>query len=316
MAAIALLGTTSRCREPEPRVPEAVLQMPMELQVDRFELAFDRMLPAELPQLREQYPYLFPQQYPDSVWIAKAADSLQREIRREVREHFRDFGPYRTELELFFKHAKYYFPQVREPHVITLTTDVDYQNRVVLADTLLLIGLDNYLGPDHPFYASLPRYVAAELDPDLLVSDVASAFGQQVIPPPRDRSFIARMVHYGKGLYLKDRLMPLAPDSVKIGYSASQWDWARANEGQIWRYFVERELLYSTDNKLDPRFLEPAPFSKFRLMLDNESPGRIGRYMGWQIVRSYMAGNDASLSELMALPEEELFRRSNYKPPK
>ena len=110
--------------------------------------------------------------------------------------------------------------------------------------------------------------------------------------------------------------MPLTADSVKIGYTEQQLVWARENESQIWRYFVERELLYSTDKGLDARFLDPAPFSKFRLMLDNESPGRIGRYMGWQIVRSFMDTHEVSLRELLQTPGEEIFKRSKYKPPK
>jgi len=75
-------------------------------------------------------------------------------------------------------------------------------------------------------------------------------------------------------------------------------------------------LLYSTDHQLGPRFLDPAPFSKFRLELDNESPGRLGRYMGWQIVRAFMARNNLSPQQLLELPAEEVFRRSNYKPKK
>jgi hypothetical protein len=137
-----------------------------------------------------------------------------------------------------------------------------------------------------------------------------------VVPAPVDRSFVAQMVYHGKALYLKDRLMPLAADSIKIGYTDQQLTWARENESQIWRYFVEQELLYNTDKGLEARFLEPAPFSKFGLMLDNESPGRIGRFMGWQIVRSFMENNEISLRELLQTPGEELFTRSKYKPPK
>ena len=35
-------------------------------------------------------------------------------------------------------------------------------------------------------------------------------------------------------------------------------------------------------------FFDASPFSKFYLEIDNQSPGRIGRWIGWQIVRSYM----------------------------
>jgi len=304
------------CGEPQPRISEEILEMPLTLEIDRFDLAFDQMEPADLPAMKRRYPYLFPEQYPDSVWLAKQADTLQQRLRGEVRKAFPDFGVYQTELELFFKHAEYYFPETQTPRVLTLTTDVDYENRIILTDTLLLIGLDNYLGPDHEFYRSLQRYIAQELDQALLVSDVGSAFARKVVPAPRDRSFIAQLVYYGKALYLKDQLMPLAADSVKIGYTAQQLEWARENESQIWRYFVERELLYSTDKRLGPRFLDPAPFSKFGLELDNESPGRIGRYIGWQIVRSFMDKNNTSLSEMLQTPGEELFKRSKYKPPK
>lgn len=313
---LGFLTLVAGCEDPQPRISEEVLEIPLDLEIERFDLAFDQMEPAGLPAMKRKYPYLFPEQYSDSIWLAKQEDTLQQQLRKEVRKAFPDFGPYQTELELFFKHAKYYFPETQAPRVLTLTTDVDYENRIILTDTLLLVGLDNYLGPDHEFYSGLQRYIAQELDPVLLVSDVGSAFARKVVPTPRERSFIAQLVYYGKVLYLKDKLMPLAEDSVKIGYTAQQLEWARENESQIWRYFVERELLYSTDKQLGPRFLDPAPFSKFRLMFDNESPGRIGRYVGWQIVRSYMDTNNTSLREMLQIPGEELFKRSKYKPPK
>ena len=79
---------------------------------------------------------------------------------------------------------------------------------------------------------------------------------------------------------------------------------------------MERELLFSTDRKLGPRFLEPAPFSKFRLVLDNESPGRIGRYVGWQIVKAFAQNNNVPLKELLRTPEKIIFEQANYKPKK
>ncbi len=314
--AAGLITCATACRDAGPGVSEAVMNTPVELKVSRFDQAFDRMLPDSLPRLKARYPYLFPAQYPDSVWLAKQRDTLQQHLRSEVQKAFPDFGPYQASLELFFKHVRYYFPEASIPRVVTLTNDVDTENRIILADTLLLIGLDNYLGAGHEFYRGLNRYIAKGLDPAYLVSDVAGAFAGSVVPYPRERSFVAQMVYHGKILYLKDQLLPLEPDSVRIGYTGAELAWAQANEGQIWRYFIERELLYDTDRELGPRFLDPAPFSKFRLQLDGESPGRIGRYVGWQIVRAYMDKSGASLSELLAKPGEELFRESNYKPPK
>lgn len=294
------------------KLAQEVKEIPLELEIARFDREFAEAAPKDLPQLRKAYPYLFPA--PDSVWVAKMQDSLQRELFTEVGNTFRSFEVEEQELLLFFKYVRYYFPEVDIPKIITVTNDVDYNNRIILADSLLFIGLDNYLGTEHKYYGGFQRYVAKILDRKFLTSDVASALAKKVVPRPRDRTFLARMVYFGKELYVKDRLMPGFDDALKIGYTKEELDWAMANEEPIWRNFIENEYLYSTDNKLNPRFLDPAPFSKFGLELDIESPGRLGRYMGWQIVRSFMANNEVELKQMLTMPAEELFKKSNYKP--
>ena len=301
----------------ENKIADEVAGIIVDLDVQRFDREFSQASANEIADLKQKYPYLFPSQYPDSIWEAKLKDSLQLEILEEINKTFPDFKEESAALELLFKHIKYYFPGAPIPKVITVPSDVDYRNRVILADSLLLIGLDNYLGEDHKFYEGIERYIAAGLDKKFLVSDVAGAFVNKMLSYPADRSFLARMIYYGKGLYIKDRLIPFETASVRMGYSSEELDWAKANEERIWRYFVEREVLYSTDTELDARFLMPAPFSKFRLeLVDNESPDRLGRYIGWQIVRAFMNKNDISLQQMLSLPAEEIFKRSNYKPKK
>jgi gliding motility-associated lipoprotein GldB len=271
---------------------------------------------VDIPVLKEKYPYLFPANYPDSIWVAKLQDSLQLEVMDEVGKSFPDFEEEKEDLELLFKYIKYYFPNYKIPKVVTVTSEVDYNNRIILTDSLLLVGLDNYLGSSHKFYQGISKYIANDLDKKYMTRDVASAFAKTVVVPPRDRTFLSQLVYYGKELYLMQKLMPLKSEAVTIGYIPAELEWAEANEEQVWRYFIERELLYSTNSKLGPRFLDPAPFSKFELALDNESPGKIGRYMGWQIVQAFMDNNKTSLQQMLTLPEEELFKRSGYKPRK
>lgn len=303
------------CRRSD-ETEEKIAKIPIDLKVFRFDREFATATPDDIQNLKKKYPYLFPEQFSDSVWVAKLTDSIQMELSDEVNKAFGNFEEETEELESLFQHITYYFEGFKTPKVVTLTSEVRYNDRVILTDTLLLLGLDNYLGKDHHFYQGIQRYIAAGLDKKYLTSDVASAFAKKVVRYPRNRSFLSRMVYYGKELYLKDKLLPTVTDGQKIGYSEEQIDWASANEEQIWRYFVERELLFSTDSKLDRRFLDPAPFSKFQLELDNESPGRLGRYMGWQIVRTFMDKNDVGLQELLDIPADEILKRSNYKPRK
>ena len=82
------------------------------------------------------------------------------------------------------------------------------------------------------------------------------------------------------------------------------------------KYFIENRLLYSTDSKLYARFVANAPFSKFYIDIDKDSPGRIGVWLGWQIVRSYMNNNSVNLQQLLQTNAEEIFKKSKYKPKK
>ena len=124
------------------------------------------------------------------------------------------------------------------------------------------------------------------------------------------------MIFEGKKMYLLDLYLPTISNQEKIGYSSDKFNWAKANEQQIWMYFIDRKILFSTDFNLNARFLENGPFSKFYMEQDNLSPGKIGVWLGWQIVRSFMEKNDVSLQELLKMNEDEIFKKSNYKPKK
>jgi len=301
----------------EKKVADQVANIPVDLKVFRFDHELAETTTETFSETKKKYPYLFPAQYPDSIWIQKLDDTIQIELLDEVGKAFPNFDTEKEELELLYKHIKYYFPRINGPKVLTVISDVDYQNRIILTDSLLLIGLDNYLGSDHRFYQGMQGYIGTILDKRYLNSDVAGAFVTKILNYPSERTFLSKIVYYGKVLYLKDKLLPLETDAQKIGYSEEQYEWAQANEEPVWRYFVERELLYSTDKELEARFLDLAPFSKFGLeLIDGESPSRIGRYMGWQIVKAYMDKNELTPQQLLGISAEEIFREANYKPSK
>lgn len=244
------------CNSKEKRAAE-IAKISVDLDLDRFDRAFAAADSTALPDLRKRYPYLFPA--PDSVWIAKMNDSLQRELFEEVGKTFSSFGDEEAELIQLFQHLKYYFPEFETPKVITVTNDVDYANRIIYADTLLFVGLDNYLGSEHRYYGGFQRYVAKVLDRKYLTSDVVSALSKKMVPRPLDRTFLARMVYFGKELYLKDVLMPSVEDAVKIRYTDEELAWAKANAEPMWRNFIENEYLYSTDRGLTPGSWTPRP---------------------------------------------------------
>ena len=295
---------------------QEIAKIDVNFDITRFDRLFAEASPKDLPQLKNDFPYLFPQQYPDSVWINKMKDTIQLEINREVAKKYADFSESEDELYSLFQHVKYYFPEFKAPDVITVTSEVDYKNKTIYTGDYLFVSLDTYLGEDHKFYIGIVEYFKRNFTKDQIVPDAANSIAEKYVPRAKSRTFLAQMIYFGKLLYLKDIWLPQQTNWRKIGYTESQWQFAEDNEEMIWRYFVDNELIFDTDSNLAPRFLYPAPFSKFYLSLDAETPDRLGQYIGWQMVKSYMDKNEVSVKQMLQADAETIFNNANYKPKK
>lgn len=300
----------------EDKLESEIAQIDVSFKVERFDLAFAHANPNDLPKLKKDYPFLFSERVADSVWIARMKDTLQQELSQEVEKTFAKFDDVHDDIESLFQHLKFYDTAFRVPRVITVTSDVDYRHKTIVTDSIVLISLDTYLGADHHFYEGIQRFISRNMDRSQIVSDLAGNYAEKYIYQKKSKNLLDDMIYYGKELYFKDKMVPFVTDAVKIGYTPQQLEWAEANESEMWRYFIERELLYSTDNSLAGRFIAEAPFSKFYLELDSESPDRIGQYLGWQIVRAYMKNNEVSLMDMLQTDPQELFNKSKFKPKK
>ena len=284
--------------------------------INRFEQDFYDHGGENLEELKNKYSLLFPDNTPDSIWKAKVNDKDEQELYRETQKLYSSFSDIESELRSLFQNVTYYNPLFNTPDIITGLSNIDYDYRVIYNQELVFISLDVYLGSTHPFYGDFPSYIKQNNVRERIIVDVASAIIDSQIKPLTNRSFLAKMIHEGKKLYLLELYLPLKSEAVRIGYNNIKYNWALTNEEQVWKYFIENNLLYSTDTKLNKRFLEDAPFSKFYISEDKNSPGRIGQWIGMQIVRSFMANNHVSLSDLLIKNEEEIFKKSKYKPRK
>ena len=312
--AIALCVFFLSC-DKKSKIEKAVEEIPVDIKVERFDKVFFETQPKDLAKIKKEYPFFFPAGNDDSVWIEKMQNPLWRELYAEVQKKYGDFEPVRKEFNSLFQHIEYYFPKTKTPKVITIISEMDYNNKAIYADSLVIVALELYLGKEHKFY-QFPNYIKENFEEKQIMPDVVSSFSLKKISPITDKNLISKMVYYGKQLYLKDLLLPDYTDADKIGYTPEHIKWCEENEGYMWRYFIEKEMLYSDDAKLTSRFINTAPFSKFYLEIDNESPGRVGTWIGWQIVRSYMKNNDVSIEELLKANAKEIFEKSKYKPKK
>ncbi len=312
--AVALVAIS--CKK-ENEVEEKVAAVPVkEVKIERFDKAFFESKEEDLPKLKQQFADFFPEGTPDEVWLQRMQDPFLRQLYAEVQKQYPDLKGLENDFEGLFKHIKFYYPDFKDPRVVTLVND-DETTKALYSKNMVIVPLSLYLGKNNKIYEGLPKYQVQEFEKSQILPDVVTSFAEEKIKFPMDRALIAQMVYHGKQLYLKDLLLPDVTDAARIGYTEDQIKWAQANEEEIWRYFIDNKLLYDTDVKLASRFINPAPFSKFYLEIDNDSPGRVGQWVGWQIVRSYAENNPkVNLQQLLQMDAKTIFENSKYKPKK
>jgi gliding motility-associated lipoprotein GldB len=288
----------------------------VDLNIERFDKLYAAATTKTLPELKNQYPFLFPSQFPDSIWYAKIDDPIFKELNVEVAKQFPDNKKFEEDIEMMVSRIKHYFPEEKNPRVITLVNEVLIDKKAFYTNDLILISLDTYLGKNHKFYEPFAAYQKANLEPHQILPDLVTNFAFRKIVPSQDKTLISEMIYFGKLHYLKDLLIPETPNYQKIGYTEMQEKFCIENESQMWSYLVNEKLLYDNNIKNYQRFIEDGPFTKFYLDIDRESPGRVGQWLGWQIVKSYMENNEVTLDQLLKTEPTVIFNKSGYKPKK
>ncbi len=227
-----------------------------------------------------------------------------------------DFSAVDQQLTDAFKHYKYYFPQKLIPRVITFISGFNYA--IVAADSALGIGIDMYLGSDSRYYPALqfPHYKIVRMRKEYIAADCMRGWAQSEWEQDnRQSDLLSQMIYFGKVLHFLDAMMPDVSDTIKTGYSASQLKWCNENEKQIWSFFIDHKMLYSTDQNEIVKFLNDGPTTNG---FPKQSPGSVAQWLGWKIVQAYMKKNSVvTLSQLMSDNDyKKILNESKYKPGK
>jgi len=214
-----------------------------------------------------------------------------------------------------FKYYRYYFPNKYIPEVVTFVSGFNYA--IVTTDSTLGIGLESYLGKDSKYYRMLgyPRYKVRNMNSSAIVPDCMRMIASSDYElKDSQKDLLSQMIHEGRILYFTEAMQPNIEDSLVIGFTAAQIQWCWENERNMWIFYLDKDILYSTEHTENIKYIGEGPFTSG---FSNESPARTGQWVGWQVVRSYMSSNEVSVKELM---EEEnlqsILTKSNYKPRK
>jgi hypothetical protein len=182
------------------KVEKAIEETPVEaIKVERFDKQFFETSPNDLSKLKKQYPYFFSPHINDTVWTNKMTAPIWREVYTEVQKKYPSTEGIQNSVESLVQHMKYYFPKTKTPKVITLISDMDYNNKAIYADSLIIISLELYLGKEHKFY-TFPKYLKQNFEERQMMPDVVKSFSSEKIAPPTNKDFLSQMIYFGKQL--------------------------------------------------------------------------------------------------------------------
>ena len=220
------------------------------------------------------------------------------------------------EFDVALSHLKYYMPELVTPEVYTYISGLDYDYPAVYNRNSLIVALDMYLGSKYDkiyLGIGMPMYRIRRCNSKYMVRDCMFQIADSCnIDESECTKLIDWMIYYGKNLEFTKRMLPDIADTVLFGYTESQLKWCEKNEEEIWKYIVSGNILYTTDILSIHKMIDDGPFTSF---LSHESPSEIGRWVGWQIVSSYMKNNNTKLSDLMKeTNSQNILSKSHYRP--
>ena len=283
-------------------------------------------IPASIPRLEEQFGELFDlysngviyigspknQGYPEEL-TKFLTDTTMNLVYKRVMEVYPDLKDVETGLSKAFSNYRNTFPNRVIPSVYTLISG--FNQSMIIADTILAIALDKYLGKNEEMYflLDIANYQRQTMDRKYLTSDCMKAWLYSEFPHNDSiDNVLSNILYQGKIMYATRQLLPQTPDSLIFGYTPDQMLWCRNNIAQMWTFMVEKRMLYITDQLTINKLIGQAPFTS---LFTRESPGRAVVWLGYQIIASYMKHNKTTLEALLLnIDDQHILAKARFKP--
>jgi hypothetical protein len=231
----------------------------------------------------------------------------------ETHKVFGDLADLKEEFRQAYTNIRYYYPDFQPPKIQTIISGLETD--LLVSDTLIVVGLDYFLGDHAKYRPKMYEYMLRRYKKDFIVPSVLLLYGiDQGFNKTEltDKTVLADMIAYGKAYYFAKHMLPCVPDSVFIGYTREEMEGARENENLIYIRLVEKEVLYSTSHQIKQRFIAERPKT---LEVGEKCPGRIAQWIGWRVIDAYTACNpDKTLPQIMNSPNSNtIFKGSKYR---
>ncbi len=231
-----------------------------------------------------------------------------------IDKRYGNFKQHKADLDRAFKHIKYYYPDFKEPNILTFVSGFNYKN--ILLDSMICIGLDLYLDDDVNYAEmadAFPEYRIQKLKPEYIVVDVMESVYSDMYPDkPENNTLLEKMIYNGKSAYFKEVMLRDTEHHLLLGMTKEDFEWCEDNQANIWRYFISDDLLYNNDFMRIRSYVNEGPFSAG---MPEDAPANTGSFIGWKIIRHYVKRENLALPDVMKAEDaQQILTLSKYRP--
>jgi len=204
--------------------------------------------------------------------------------------------------------------QIKKNPVVNILISGFYNDIVVTHDTIN-IGIDYFLQLNNKYKPrDLPTYILKRYTPQFLIPTILiSYFSQFNLMNINDESLLNEMIAFGKLYYVISKLIPCIDENIILGYDKEEWEILEKTEAFVYSYFIQNELFFEKNHLIKNKYINERP-NVFEISPNH--PGRIARWLGWKIVKSYIKSNPKTTLEELLYNKDylKMFYNSNYKP--
>ena len=299
---------------------------PYDLEFDRYEEVLFNLdtanFQAELMRVQDRYSVFLGGDLNNLLAVQYlkdfATDPFSIVLYQKVKTTFTDLKEVEPLVEDVLAHFHYYYPDIELPtKAFTCVTGVHPDEAPVqIINGQIVISLDWYLDDEEVYdQIGMPRYMSLRRKLPTLAKDMAEQVYMCYLYEWRKQGqIVGEMVFYGRRNFFIEAMCPQLPDSVLLGYSSNQWQWAEENEGQVWADIVGNRRLYDAGLDAYMMYFGDGPFTQ---AYSNDAPSRLGEFFGLKIIRSFFSRNEIPLQDLMQRKDLQIiFQDSGYKPKK
>ncbi|MDE6300601.1 MAG: hypothetical protein K2M19_02670 [Muribaculaceae bacterium] len=263
-------------------------------------IARDSVMKADAAQIKAFMQVVGCDSVTDSALVAWSRSRVVEAFTPEVRKVYPTLGSLETMLSIILDNAKNQGLELPRRNYAAVVWGL--QKSIVFNDSTMMIALNHYLGNDYEGYQGWPEYLRMGKTPERLPYDIVEALIASQYPYQQTDSstVLSRIVYEGALTLAKIRIVPEGSLQHALGYDNAQLQWLDDHQSELWQNMVGKKLVYSTSEDTMHKLIDPAPSTS---LLSPYSPGRVGRYLGYCIIVSYLQSNTIDKLPTLLSPE-------------